>query len=108
MQQKSTKITFISSREFIICSVIFKLSNGQIILSSHSIDYEDVDPSPNTVRAHVNSIFVFTKLSKSLTQITNILNVDLKGGIMRFVSNKSADMQFDDFVTIRRKILKTD
>lgn len=93
----------VGSRDFWICSSSLKLKNNKVLLSNHSVEYPDAT-SEKCIRGRVNAIFLFESLSKNCTKVVNLLNVDLKGSIPSFASNKMADMQHDSFELIKKRI----
>ena len=101
--QRTYSIFFISSRDFWVWASRFYLKNKNIVLVNHSIDYPEIS-SDGAIRGKVNSIFIFEPLSKKSTRILNVLNVDMKGSIPRFVSNKMAEAQHESFSLLRSKI----
>jgi hypothetical protein len=102
--QQSKSNLLVSSRDFIMVSTRMRLKNNKVLLTNMSIQHEDYPPIKSVVRGRVNAIFVFEQISSKSTHVINILNVDLKGSIPSFASNKMADTQHESFALIRQKI----
>lgn len=102
--QQSKSNLLVSSRDFIMVSTRIKLKNDKVLLTNMSIEHEDYPSKKSVIRGRVNAIFVFDPISSKSTHVVNILNVDLKGSIPAFASNKMADTQHEAFSIIRQKI----
>ena len=102
--QVSKSFFIINGREFYTFANKYALSKKFTIVSNHSVENENFDYINKVVRGKVKGIFVFEYLNSALTKITNVLNVNLKGKIPAFISNKMADAQYDSFALLKRRI----
>ena len=74
-----------------------------IALTNHSIEYPEIDPK-DSVRGSVYSLYLLESISRHCTKVINVLNVNLKGSVPRFVTNKMADTQHESFNILKKKI----
>ena len=102
--QVSKSFFIINGREFYTFANKYDLSKKFTIVSNHSVENGNFDYINKVVRGKVKGIFVFEYLNSALTKITNVLNVNLKGKIPAFISNKMADAQYDSFALLKRRI----
>lgn len=94
----------VNGREFYTFAKKYEINKNTTIISNHSVESDDFPYIKKVTRASVRGIFLFERINSNLTRITNLLNVDLKGQIPGFVSNKAADAMYDAFVLLKKKM----
>ena len=102
--QISKSFFIMNAREFYTFANLYQLSDRMYLLSNHTIEHEDFPNVNKIVRGKVKGIFVFEELDSNCTRVTNVLNINLKGRIPHFISNKMADAQYDSFALLKQRI----
>lgn len=100
LYQKMEGMMVVSSRDFCYSNNLIKLKNGSTIIVNFPVEHESA-PEGKSVRGDQRTLFVFKPLSDTETELTNILNIDLKGKIPGFITSKVSEKQHDNFKQLR-------